>query len=295
MAVQPATTTQPGHVLVIGIDGARYDTVCQIPTPGLDKLARDGFLCPVQVNAAGPTISGPGWATVFTGVLASAHQIMDNELSPNRLAECPDIVRVASVARPGLETFVAAGWSPLVSTDSGGPLFAGGGLLPHAARHGDHEEERDEEQEWEDLDEQVCVAAERFVAEHSGEHGSLAVAYLGAPDEVAHTLGVGEAYVRCLRSADARVARLLAAIAARPDAASWTVIAVTDHGHVDAGGHGGNTPEERTAWIAACGPGVPALPEGAALEQADVAAQALSALGIEPVAAEWFGRPFGSR
>lgn len=66
----------------------------------------------------------------------------------------------------------------------------------------------------------------------------------------------------------------------------------TDHGHVDAGGHGGDSDEERTAWIAASGPRVPPrAPAG--LEQADAAAHVLSTMDIV-VDPRWelAGRPF---
>ena len=38
----------------------------------------------------------------------------------------------------------------------------------------------------------------------------------------------------------------------------WTIVVVTDHGHLDEGGHGGREPEVATAWAAAAGPGHPA-------------------------------------
>ncbi|MGI8769459.1 MAG: alkaline phosphatase family protein, partial [Propionibacteriaceae bacterium] len=75
----------------------------------------------------------------------------------------------------------------------------------------------------------------------------------------------------------------------------WTVVVVTDHGHVDAGGHGGETDAERTARIAACGPTIaPGLqPDG--LEQADVAAQALAILGVNARSPDFVGVPFDQR
>lgn len=291
----PATVN---HVLVIGIDGVRYDTLCRTTTPGIDAVARTGFLRPVRVNDAGPTISGPGWATIFTGVLATDHTIMGNDLSPNRLADFPDLVRHSRTTRPGIATFVAAGWSPLVSTASGGPIFADGGFEPQSQQFADVVAEYD------DYDAQVTAASERFLREHDGSHGSLVVTYLGAPDEIAHELGVGETYDWSIRQADSRVARLVDIVdrrAAEQDE-TWTVIAVTDHGHVDAGGHGGESDEERTAWIAARGPGIAPAGKDAAsgddrrLEQADVAAHALWVLDIPPAApAQTIGRPLGSR
>jgi hypothetical protein len=58
---------------------------------------------------------------------------------------------------------------------------------------------------------------------------------------------------------------------------------VTDHGHVDEGGHGGRSTLERTAWIAACGPDLaPGVVPERELRHVDVAAHAFAALGIEP-------------
>ena len=231
-----ATTTRPEqsastqHVLVIGIDGVRYDTLRRLPTPGIDAIADGGFLAPVRVNEAGPTISGPSWATVFTGVLADRHLIMNNDFAGHRLEEFPDLIRLAQTQRPGLPAFVGAAWLPLVSELSGGPMFADGGYVPDLEIG---------EGAWDALDEQVTSEAIRFIGEHDSEQGSLVVCYLGSPDEVAHSEGAGAEYEEAIKASDARVGRLLAAIAARTDE-EWTVIAVTDHGHVDEGGHGGD-------------------------------------------------------
>ena len=63
----------------------------------------------------------------------------------------------------------------------------------------------------------------------------------------------------------------------------WTVIVVTDHGHVDEGGHGGRSTLERTAWIAACGPDIaPGVSPEHELRHADVGVHTFTALGLEP-------------
>lgn len=284
----PATTD---HVFIIGIDGVRYDTLCRVPTPTIDAIASSGFLQKVRVNDAGPTISGPGWATIFTGVLATDHEISGNDLTPNRLTEFPDIVRHTRNRRPEVATFISAGWAPLVSEASGGPLFADHGHLPSS----DH---NDPVTYWDDLDDQVADAGTRFLADHDGTGGSLGVAYLGAPDEMAHELGTGQTYEWSVRQADARVGRMLSAVDRRRDThgEEWTVIVVTDHGHVDAGGHGGDSDAERNAWIAARGPGIVAPSAATALEQADVAGHALSVLGLDPAVPDrTIGCRFGAR
>ncbi len=119
--------------------------------------------------------------------------------------------------------------------------------------------------------------------------------YLGAVDETGHLRGCGPEYLRAVERADERLGRLLAAVRARPSYAreTWTVIVVTDHGHRDAGGHGGRSREERTAWVACCGPDVTAGAPVRRLRLADVAAHVYAALGRTPDS-HWTldGRPF---
>lgn len=273
-------------MLIVGIDGVRLDVLHQEPTPHLDTLAARGFLAPVQVNGVAPTISGPSWATIVTGALADRHLIMDNALFPNGLHRHPDVLRLAARQRPRLARFAAAGWAPIVSAASGGPLLADGGFCPpgrqpHLPR------------QWRVADQAVTDATTTFLADHDGGDGSLVFCYLGGVDEVGHLLGVGGTYRRFVRDSDTRLGELLAAVAHRPAEERWTVIVATDHGHVDRGGHGGDSPEERTAWIAAAGVDVPTAPPDR-LEQADVAGHTMHLLELIPPPGT-VGTPFGSR
>jgi hypothetical protein len=78
------------------------------------------------------------------------------------------------------------------------------------------------------------------------------------------------------------VSRLLGAVRSRPSSPRerWTAVVVTDHGHLDSGGHGGREPEVTTAWAAAAGPGV--TPGGRPLitRQEQVAPLVLGAAGL---------------
>jgi predicted AlkP superfamily pyrophosphatase or phosphodiesterase len=109
----------------------------------------------------------------------------------------------------------------------------------------------------------------------------LSFVYLGAVDVVGHVLGAGSAYREAARAADQRVGRLLAAVRSRPSFADegWTTVVVTDHGHLNQGGHGGREPEVATAWAAAAGTGIPPGDEALITGQAQVAPLVLAALG----------------
>ncbi|MCX5563228.1 alkaline phosphatase family protein [Streptomyces sp. NBC_00038] len=275
--------TPADRVLVVGIDGVRLDVLRRLPTPHLDALAADGFRTPVEVDARTPTMSGPCWATVVTGVGVDKHGVWSNDFTGHRLDVFPDFAtRLAR--QDGRRTFVAAGWQPLMQVRDGGPLFRAPSRSAYIAPAEDAPEA------WETCDERITEEAAGVLA---GEDIDASFVYLGAPDETAHVLGCGAAYEEAVLRADERVGRLLDAVRSRPayDGERWTVLVVTDHGHVDAGGHGGRSLEERTAWLVANGPGITSAPPQ--VRHVDVAAQVFASLGCS-ADRHWTldGRPF---
>ena len=60
---------------------------------------------------------------------------------------------------------------------------------------------------------------------------------------------------------------------------NWTIVVVTDHGHLDDGGHGGREPEVATAWAAAAGPGIRPGDPPLITRQEEVAPLVLTAVG----------------
>ncbi|KIZ15332.1 alkaline phosphatase family protein [Streptomyces natalensis] len=273
------------HVLVVGIDGVRYDLLQELPTPNLDSIAEAGFLAPMEVAPGTPTMSGPCWATIVTGVGPAKHGIWGNNFSGNRLDAFPDFAtRLAQVDRR--RTFVAAGWEPLMIQHGGGPLFKAPSRLSFIAPAADTPEA------WNDCDEQVTAEAVHVLTNSDPEASFV---YLGAVDETAHFLGCGPEYRQAVLRADERLGRLLAAVRNRTAYAgeAWTVIVVTDHGHVDDGGHGGDTVEERTAWVACAGPQIAPGQPGGSIRHPDIAAQVYTSLG-RPIDPHWTldGSPF---
>jgi Type I phosphodiesterase / nucleotide pyrophosphatase len=258
------TVQRTRRVLVVGIDGVNLAELAQVGTPNLDAVAARGFLASVTVEPDAPSLSGPCWATIATGVTAAKHGILGNVLTNHRLATFPDFASV--LHRIGMRSYVAAGWEPLVTTQFGGPLFATPSRCTFIAEAGHGAEA------WEVLDEQITADAEHVLAT---DRPIASFIYLGAPDMTAHYLGCGAEYRSSIVAADARLGRILAAagagvssVGSESDGAAdgesagteggdeWTVIVVTDHGHVEAGGHGGKSEVECTAWIAAYGPGI---------------------------------------
>jgi len=282
--ISPARSS---HVLIMGWDGVRDDVVRSVRTPHLDALAARGFLSTVRVHAANPTISGPVWSTMATGVYSDRHGVHDNDFTGNAFDRHPDVLSRVRAGLPGATTFAAGAWAPLVTAGSGGPLFAGGGYrpeLPAGAEDGPL-----------DLvalmDEAVMSRTARELLHR--DHAAV-FAYAVLPDIVGHTEGVTDRYRQAVEACDEQLGVLLAAIDARGNREheDWTVIVLTDHGHLDAGHHGGDSDEERLAWMAAAGPDVPSGEP--VVDHADVLPHVLKALGL-PADSALPGAPFGGR
>ena len=276
------STLRPGgHALVIGVDGVRFDVLGPGTTPSVWGLGQSGFLAPVPVDEATPTWSGPCWATIATGAGVAGHGISGNNLTGHRLADHPDFVTLAT--RAGLPTLLAvSGWPPLALPEDGGPLFAEAtrrefvAVAEHspAGDGGD----RTSLKSWDAADEAVTGLAAAILA---GPAPRVSFVYLGAVDIAGHVTGAGSADRRAARAADQRVGRVLAAVRSRPSYAreNWTIVVVTDHGHLDDGGHGGREPEVTTAWAAGAGPGIGPGAPPPITRQDEVAPLVLAAVG----------------
>ena len=276
-----STLRQAGHVLVIGVDGVRFDLLGPGTTPSVWGLGQSGFLAPVPVDETTPTWSGPCWATIATGTGVTGHGVTGNDLTGHRLADHPDFVTLAT--RAGLPTFLAvSGWPPLALPEDGGPLFAEVTrrefvAVPESSLAWDSGDETSL-RTWDAADEAVTELATAILAEQAPR---VSFVYLGGVDITGHVTGAGAAYRAAARAADQRVGRLLAAVRSRPShpEESWTFLVVTDHGHLDEGGHGGREPEVTTAWAAGAGPGIPPGTQPPITRQDEVAPLVLAAAG----------------
>lgn len=272
------------HLLVVGFDGVRYDTLQAARTPVLDDLSARGVLLPVQVDRRNPTISGPVWSTVATGVYADRHGVLGNGDRPQQREQFGDFLQVLRQQRPGADTFVAASWPPIVAAQGPGPIFAQPGWQPGI----DREAHEDVPAASRRADDAVLSYA---VEQLRTREAMAAFVYFGDPDEYGHWRGTGDGYTTSIERCDQRLGELLVTVEGRSTRAQeeWTVVVVTDHGHVDGGGHGGESELERTAWIAAAGPGIGAV---SALCHGDVAAQAAQIFDLDM---DVEGVPFGWR
>ncbi|MFI6370450.1 alkaline phosphatase family protein [Streptomyces sp. NPDC050546] len=278
------------------MDGLRYDRLTRSPAgaPVLHGLMANGAhgtsLLPYGEAdgqaADGPstsmayTDSGPGWSSVLTGVWPDRHGVTGNDFKGADYSRYPDFLTRATAVRPGLRTAAAVSWPALVRR---GTL---GRAIGRRVRH------NGESWGYETADRRVARAVIRWLTKSDPD---VLFVYFGATDEAGHATGpLSPAYDRALLTQDAHLGRLLEAIDARasdPGRADerWTVLITTDHGHLDSGGHGGDSHAEREVFVILAEPGGPAGPGGTRLDTPrliDIAPTVLDRLGI-PVDPAW--------
>ncbi|MGZ9931127.1 alkaline phosphatase family protein [Streptomyces sp. NC-S4] len=275
VAVTPAAAAaNTDKVLVIGIDGAVLDRVKAANAPHLNGLMAQGLTARSTLYASpmAATSSGPGWSTIATGVWPDKHGVKDNSFTGKNYAAHPDFLTRIENARPALNTYAAADWEPITSTDQNGPIFSAK-VDKRLSLKGDRDGYRSE-------DPKVAAAA---AAELQGQNPDAAFVYLGEIDAAGHSYGAAsQQYLDTIARVDTLVGQLLTAVKNRPTYAqeNWKILVTTDHGHTDSGGHGGSTIQERGTFVIAKGAGIPAGSVRSDVRLADVAATALAQVGV---------------
>ncbi|WP_434590026.1 alkaline phosphatase family protein [Streptomyces sp. A5-4] len=251
-------------VLVIGLDGAMINRIKDADAPHLDALMASGVTAPssIYTNPMAPTSSGPGWSTLITGVWPDKHKVVNNEFTGHNLAQYPDFMTRIEAAKPALSTYAVASWNPVTDT-----IFSS------------------------KVDTRVSTPA----AEYDAGTTSRAVArlktadpdavfvHLDNVDHAGHASGAAsQAYLDALHGVDTQVGAIVAAVKSRATYAAedWLVMITADHGHTDAGGHGGSSWSERQTFLIASGGGLTAGTTRHDVKMPDVAASALAHLGI---------------
>lgn len=267
----PSQAEAPSRrVLVIGLDGVRGDVAELAATPAFDRLTAQGafsYRASTQLDAA--TSSGPGWASILTGVDAAKHGVDSND----EVATNPDYPTFMARAHDdlGLSTAAAVHWIPvqaaLMEDDVVDELSVGG-------------------------DEHVTDSMADLLRE--GDH-ALHFVHLDDVDHAGHENGFDPSiaeYVAAVELVDGQVGRLIDAIEARATLADedWLIALTSDHGG-DLFGHGALSAEHRTIPLVFAGPLHPTaelVPESAFepgdgfVSHMDVHATVMTHLGLPP-------------
>lgn len=252
------------HVLVFGLDGFRPDAIAAAATPTLDRLMAHGSATlAATTQLTGATSSGPGWASVLTGVEVAKHGVINND-SENIKTDPAYPTFLERARRAGLAAEIIFVWVPLIAM-----------VEPEITRRLAAE------------DQLVSLATQSLEAGPP----NLLFMHFDALDHAGHASGYGGAvpeYVDALEVTDARIGAILDAVTARPAVGheEWMFVVVTDHSG-DGTGHGPMEAIYRQIPLIFAGPRVPA---GSAVSMAgsshmDVYPTALAFLGVEPEAA----------
>lgn len=233
-------------VLLVGWDGVRADTARRMTLPALTALADAGrwWTTTLPDVDVAPTVTAVGWSTILTGVWPDDHGVLGNEEELNRLHRYPEVLTTAYCEQPTLNTYGAAS-ALIFGTDFGpGPLFGPG------VRTVDWVDRRKHPGKFTETDPLIQEAAERRLRD---EDPDLAFVYLGETDQIAHDFGTGVEYEGAIARQDDRLATLIDCLRSRESFADeeWLVMVTTDHGHLDEGGHGGGSWQERQSFVVA--------------------------------------------
>lgn len=249
----PARHTPRRRILLVGLDGLRIDLAVDAGLmPTLAWLANTGSRHRMVV--APPTLSGPSWATILTGATIAEHGVTDNQFFGARLSRTPDLLSRAFYADTRRTTFAAASWPPLVDPAGFGPIIHERAEQHRAGQH--RVVIRDGET-------RGYVPLDAEMVEHSvwalrHDTPDVCFTYLCDADESGHLYGPhSPEYAGSLARLDAHLARLASEVErlAAEGGDDWLLAVTSDHGHVDGGGHGGDSPIERESFVVLSRPG----------------------------------------
>ncbi|QKW50081.1 alkaline phosphatase family protein [Streptomyces buecherae] len=259
----PARTPK---ALLIGLDGCMLDRVAEADAPHLHRLIAGGLRAPGTIPYAF-TLSGPGWSTLATGVWPTKHGVRDNTFRGQRFATYPDVLTRVEHARPALRTYAVSSWPQLTSATGGGPLFSPAVDVRVAPPGSAYD---------------AGTTQDAVARLSQADAPDASFVQLDNIDHAGHASGgASRAYLEAIAGADAQVGQMLTAITTRPTHAAedWLIMVTADHGHTDAGGHGGTSAREKQTFVIAHGAGFAPGSTGAS-RMVDVAPTLLTHLGI---------------
>jgi len=268
-----AVPLQPGaagpglsqRVIIVVIDGLRADAFERMSL--LERYRRRASLWRVWTEE--PSLSYPGWTTILSGAPPEISGVTTNWYE--------GAVKVdhllASAQRAGMRTAGAGspGWEPLFA--GGFDDFTGVKDPPYTDLPGIH--------------------ATTFAVTREGERivrdgrARLVLLHYPAPDLMGHGFGANsQAYADGVRAVDEDLIRLLGTL----DLEQTTVLITSDHGHIDAGGHGGWEQVVREVPLMLLGAAIAPDEWPEPRRQADIAPTVAALLGLS-LPAHSVGRP----
>ncbi|MFB6454412.1 LamG-like jellyroll fold domain-containing protein [Chitinophaga sp. Hz27] len=217
---------QTKKILLIGIDGTRWDAVLAANAPTLDSL-RTKSVYTLDGLTETPTWSAVGWSAMLTGVWRAKHGVYDNTFTGGNFTTYPSFLQRVETASPGRRTVSICHWAPINT-------YIVNGIDA-------------EQNPTTDL-----AVKNAVVAELSTNNPDVLFMHFDDVDEAGHSYGFSPTvpqYVSAIEEVDGYIHEILTALKSRSSYASedWLVAVSTDHGG-NMAGHGGSSLEERNIF-----------------------------------------------
>lgn len=227
-------TSAQRKVLIIGIDGCRPDALMAANTPNIDQLLNNGTYS-MHAQTQPPTVSGPGWSAMLTGVWHDKHGVYGNSFDNNNYDSYPHFFNRIETYNPDLFTASIVHWSPINSS-----IVDQADLQIETSDQG--------------------VSDEAVALLQDGNPDALFL-HFDNVDGAGHGFGYSPnipEYTAAIEQVDALIGPVIDAINNRPtiDDENWVIILSTDHGGLGSS-HGGSSPEEKTIFVIVSGDNVP--------------------------------------
>lgn len=216
-------------ILLIGMDGCRADALQIAKTPNLNQVIEEGFSC-FEARTIPPTMSGPGWASMLTGVWYNKHQVHGNVFIGNQLDQYTHFFNHIEAYNPALTTVSISHWAP---------------INDKIIRKVDYKNNPKSD---------VAVAQEgiKILLEQNPDALFL---HFDDIDHAGHFSGFNPKnpkYIKEIEKVDSLIGLVLTAVKNRPSYSEedWLILFSPDHGGIKLS-HGGSTQVERNTFIIA--------------------------------------------
>jgi arylsulfatase A-like enzyme len=243
----------------MGIDGLRPDAIAPARTPTLDMLFEHGAgTLAASTQLTGDTVSGPGWASILTGVEVERHGVTSNDTAVMQGIDRGVPTMLGAAFDAGLDTGLIVHWLQLPLLVEAGPM--------QGFRFGD--------------DATVASTAVRYLTQPR----DLLFLHFDDCDHAGHATGYGPSnpdYLAAVEGVDTHLATVLDGVLERPTYAeeAWMFVLVTDHGG-EGTGHGPRNAINQTIPLLFVRPGMTPATLSAG-NHMDVAPTVLSYLGVD--------------
>lgn len=271
---ETGAANKAGRVLILGLDGTRSELLELANMPNLNRLRATGFT-DLDAITGDVSLSGPGWASMMTGVWCDKHNVVDNDASwaNSQFNLYPHFMARVEQIKPELKTVSVSHWEPINEEILCADERADNcGRVDKIISKSTDAGVRDTVVDLLNFDNPDVVFVQFDDIDHAGHGtapymttaGGFCPRSTGSTDGACTASGMNSEYIRAAQVTDGYIGDILTALYRRPNynAENWIVILSPDHGGAGTAQnqHGFNTAQERRTFFIVSGPRVVPLP-----------------------------------